>query len=100
ASWDHLRNTGVIGFAAFMGNLMLYGADQSRTGMASYDVSNPNSPQLLDVLTLPARHPSINAEWGLGGYWNEISHHYMVFPRREGNPGIQVVDFSDPNNLR
>jgi DNA-binding beta-propeller fold protein YncE len=107
AEWDHLGLTGVIGFPAFMGNLLIYAADQSKSGIASYDVSDPSSPQLLDVLNRPAVHPSIvdnnwdqnPAEWGIGGYWSEISHHYMVFARRSTNPGIQVVDFSDPNNL-
>lgn len=106
ATWDHLGQTGVIGFPAFMGNLMLVAADQSKTGMASYDVSNPTDPRLLDVVRRPMTHPTIRtwdnqpAEYGIGGYWNEISHHYMVFARRGSNPGVQVVDFSDPNNLR
>lgn len=109
ASWDLLGQTGVIGFMSFMGNLMFASGDQTNTGMASYDVSNPASPQLLDVLRRPMTHPTIlidddwnpvPAEYGLGGYWSEISHHYMVFARRGTNPGIQVVDFSDPGNLR
>lgn len=105
ATWDHLGQTGVIGFPAFMGNIMLVGAEQTNTGMASYDVSDPTKPVLLDVIKRPMVHPTIRVngspvEYGLGGYWNEISHHYMVFARRGENPGIQVVDFSDPSNLR
>lgn len=110
ANWDHLGQTGVIGFPAFMGNILLYGADQSKTGMASYDVSNPSNPVLLDAINRPNPHPTFTTrtwdgkneaiEGGIGGYWNEISHNYMVFARRGSSPGIQVVDFSDPSNLR
>lgn len=100
ASWDHLGQTGVIGFPMFMGNLMVYASDQSNTGVATYDVSDPSNPRLLDVLNTDEIHPRIGEEWGIGGYWNEIYGHYVVFARRQDNPGIQVVDFSDPNNLR
>jgi hypothetical protein len=100
AEWDHLGLTGVVGFPMFVGNLLLYGSDQSLTGVAAYDVSDPDNPRLLDVLNAPA------AEGGIGGYWTEIYGHYVVFARRSNdfNPnsfaGIQVVDFSDPTNLR
>lgn len=113
AEWDHLGMTGVIGFPAFMGNLMLYASDQSFSGMAAYDVSDPTNPVLLDVLKLPEIHPTLTRrrfingaatdvpiQYGLGGYWSEIYGHYMVFARRLENPGIQIVDFSDPTNLR
>ncbi|GAB2195868.1 Ig-like domain-containing protein [Sessilibacter sp. MAH4] len=113
AEWDHLGLTGVIGFPSFMGNLMLYSSDQTFSGMAAYDVSDPTNPVLLDVLKLPDTHPTITiprfingqnvnvpAPYGLGGYWSEIYGHYMVFARRGDNPGVQVVDFSDPTNLR
>jgi DNA-binding beta-propeller fold protein YncE len=100
ASWDHLGQTGVIGMPVFMGNLLLYGGDQSKSGMAAYDVSDPYNPRLLDVLKLPAQHPEWGGEYGLGGYWSEVYGHYMVFARRGDNSGIQVVDFSDPSNLR
>lgn len=114
AQWDHLGLTGVIGMPIFMGNLMLYASDQSMTGVAAYDVSNPNNPVLLDVLKLPDTHPTLTygrwqegvgvtqvpAPYGLGGYWAEVSGNYIVFARRGENPGIQVVDFSDPSNLR
>ncbi|TQV78904.1 PKD domain-containing protein [Exilibacterium tricleocarpae] len=99
ATWNHLALTGVQGFPAFMGNLLIYASDQSNTGIATYDVSDPTNPVLLDVLNTPA------TEGGIGGYWSEIHSHYMVFARRWGNgtgrfAGIQVVDFSDPTDLR
>lgn len=113
AEWDHLGQTGVIGFPTVMGNILLYGSDQSMSGAAAYDISDPTNPVLLDVLKLPAVHPTIkDTKWsngktvesdvpyGLGGYWYEVHGHYMVFARRLDNPGVQVVDFSDPSNLR
>ncbi len=105
ANWDHLNTTGVIGFANFMGDILIYGSDQSKSGVAAYDISDPSNPVLLSVINEPDPHPSIQdrgrpVEGGIGGYWNEIYGHYLVFPRRGSNPGLQVVDFSDPNNLR
>ncbi|WP_167854811.1 Ig-like domain-containing protein [Mangrovimicrobium sediminis] len=113
ATWNHLGLTGVIGFPNFMGNLLIYASDQSRSGIATYDVSDPYNPVLLDVFNLPAVHPTIkksvwvngssqlvDVEYGLGGYWSDIYGHYMVFARRGDNPGIQIVDFSDPTNLK
>src|SRR5690606_28624533 len=60
ASWDHLGQTGVIGHPFLLGDLLIFASDQSRTGVATYDVSaymdndpgnDPASPPLLDVLT-------------------------------------------------
>lgn len=113
AEWDHLGQTGVIGFPTVMGNILLYGSDQSFSGAAAYDISDPTNPVLLDVLKLPDVHPTLkDSKWvngqrvetdlsyGLGGYWYEVHSHYMVFARRLDNPGVQIVDFSDPTNLR
>ena len=113
AEWDHVGDTGVIGFANFMGDILIYGSDQERTGVASYDISDPTNPVLLDILNTPEQHPTItrnvfrngqveteSVDYGIGGYWNEIYGHYLVFARREENPGIQVVDFSDPTDLK
>ncbi|BFM08349.1 Ig-like domain-containing protein [Halioxenophilus aromaticivorans] len=113
AEWDHLGLTGVVGFPTVVGNVLLYGSDQSMSGAAAYDISDPTNPVLLDVLKLPEQHPTLSVtKWkngsteqtplpyGLGGYWHEIHSHYMVFARRHENPGIQVVDFSDPTNLK
>jgi hypothetical protein len=102
ATWDHLSLTGVVGFPRLMGNLLIYASDQTLSGVAAYDISNPSNPRLLDVINTPAS----SAGGGIGGYWSEIYGNYIVFARRY-NPqiansysGLQVVDFSDPNNLR
>ena len=62
ATWDHLGQTGVVGHPFLLGDLLIFAADQSRTGVATYDVSDPTNPVLLDVLTTG----------GPGGYWPEL----------------------------
>jgi len=96
AVWDHLGETGVIGMPFIMGNILIYASDQTGTGVATYDISDPTNPVLLDVLK--QENP--------GGYWPEVYGSYIFFPRRnnEGGPGSQagymIVDFSDPTDLR
>lgn len=95
ATFDHLGQTGVIGHPFLLGNLLIYASDQSRTGVATYDVSNPQQPVLLDVL----RHG------GPGGYWPELwgsdGELYIVFPYNDGGGnGMRVVDATDPAALR
>ena len=114
AEWDHLGLTQVVGFPTILGNLLIYSSDQTLSGMATYDISDPTNPVLLDVFNLPETHPTftqplynseigqlenVPVEYGLGGYWSAPYGHYMVFARRGENPGVQVVDFSDPTNL-
>jgi len=102
-TWNHRGMTGnVRGFAFLIGNILIYASDQSGSGVATYDVSDPDQPPvLLDVLH--AENP--------GGYWPEIYGHYIFFPRRspgdeglqgslDSNAGFMVVDFEDPTDLR
>lgn len=96
SSWDHLAETGVVGMPFIIGNILIYASDQTGTGVATYDISDPANPVLLDVLK----------EENPGGYWPEVYGHYIFFPRRdsEGGPGSEagfmVVDYSDPTDLR
>jgi len=41
AAWDHLGETGVIGHPFILGNLLIIASEQSRTGVATYDISDP-----------------------------------------------------------
>ena len=94
ARWDHLGQTGVIGHPFILGDLLIFASDQSRTGIATYDISDPSSPVLLDVLTTG----------GPGGYWPELwgsgDRLYAVFPYRTGGNGLRVVDLTDPTDLQ
>ncbi len=93
-TWDHLGQTGVIGHPFLLGNLLIYAGEESRTGIATYDISNPANPVLLDVLRAG----------GPGGYWPELwaggGKLYAVFPYRLDGNGFRVVDVTDPTDLR
>lgn len=93
AEWDHLGLTGVIGHPFLVGDLLIFASDQSRTGVATYDVSDPTNPVLLDVLTTG----------GPGGYWPELwggnGNLYVVFPYRVNGNGMRVVDVTDPTEM-
>ena len=94
SEWDHLALTGVVGHPFLLGDLLIFASDQSRTGVATYDVSDPTNPVLLDVLTTG----------GAGGYWPELwggdGKLYVVFPYRTGGNGMRVVDATDPTDLQ
>jgi cytochrome c peroxidase len=94
ARWDHLGLTGVIGHPFIIGDLLIYASDQSRTGVATYDIGDPTNPVLLDVLTTG----------GPGGYWPELwggnGALYVVFPYQTEGNGFRVVDVTDPTDLR
>lgn len=94
SEWDHLGLTGVVGHPFLLGDLLIFASDQSRTGLATYDVSDPSNPVLLDVLTTG----------GPGGYWPELwggdGKLYAVFPYRSNGNGIRVADLTDPSDLR
>lgn len=87
--WNMTAETGgVIGHPIIIGNLLIYAGDQSHTGVATYDISDPTNPRLLDVL---------NAD--IGGYFPEVWGHYVVF--EDNVKGLlAVVDFEDPENLK
>lgn len=94
AVFDPVGETGVIGHAFVLGTTLYYASDQSRTGIASWDVSDPSDPVLLDVL----------AEGSVGGYWPDPvgvnGRLYFFFPRNQPSGGYQVVDATDPTDLQ
>jgi len=107
AEWDITADTGgASGFGSFLGNLLIYVSDQLRGGVAIYDATDIitqngiSRPRLLDTFNLPA------SEGGVGGYWSEISGHYIVIGREKVTTqpnsfdGIQVINFEDPNDLK
>ena len=89
---DVIGETGVIGKPIIIGDLMIIASDQSDTGVATYSISDPTNPVLLDVLNI-----------GVGGYLPEPFAHqgrlYVVWPNRGGVNSIRVVDVTDPTDL-
>jgi len=105
AEWNITADTGgASGFGSFLGNLLIYVSDQLRGGVAIYDATDiitqngVSRPRLLDTFNLPA------SDGGVGGYWSDISGHYIVIGREKVNnqpnsfDGIQVINFEDPND--
>lgn len=94
ASFDHLGATGVIGHPFILGNRLFFASDMTRTGIASYDISNPSNPVLLDVLKTG----------GAGGYWPEVwgndGELYFVFPYNSEGNGVRIVDATDASDMR
>jgi len=108
--WDHLGLTGVTGFAAWLGNLLVMSSDQQSTGMAIYDVSgfkNGTLPRLLSTFQPTLTEPDGN-QVGLGGYWMEpYGTTKMVWAARTHSttpvrnyPALFIVDFEDPTQPR
>jgi len=93
ATIDVVGETGVVGHPFIFGNYLIYASDQSSTGVAIYDISDPQNPNLVGLLK----------SGEIGGYWPEIFGNngklYLVFPQRNSPEGrLQVVDITDPTN--
>ena len=86
AVFDPVGDTGVIGHPFIFGKYLFFASEQSRTGIASYDISDPTNPVLLDVLT----------EGSVGGYWPDPvginGRLYFFFPH--DNPAGGVITLS------
>ncbi|MGB0372173.1 MAG: Ig-like domain-containing protein [Opitutales bacterium] len=106
AVWDARTNTqlslandhGFGGMVMPVGNIMLI--SQLRAGekaVATYDISDPSAPVLLDVLR------GENPQWrntAAGSYEPSVYNHYMVIPASVNGGSVTFVDYSDPANLR
>lgn len=94
AVFDPVGATGVIGHPFIFGRYLFYASDQSRSGITSYDISDPTNPVLLDVLT----------DGSVGGYWPDPvgvnGRLYFFFPHDNPDGGFHVVDASDPSDLK
>lgn len=91
-----------IGFLAkpiVIGNLMLAVSVHTEGGVASYDVSDPANPRLLDIL--PSSNPDGTRLAGRG-YEPCVYKHWVVLSSsfNEGTDEIRFVDFSDPADLK
>jgi predicted RecA/RadA family phage recombinase len=106
--WDHLGTTGVTGFTAFLGELLVVASDQQSTGLAIYNTAglkDDQIPQLVSTFKPILVEPSGNPI-GIGGYWLEpYGANKMVWAARQRettpirtHPALFVVDFTDPAN--
>jgi len=95
---DPLGEAGVAGKAIMIGNLLIYASLHSTSGVATYDISDPRNPVLLDSLdNIGAYEPAVFGHWltMAVGFNNRDLHGGGEFTR-----GVTIVDFSDPANLR
>lgn len=83
-TWNPKNETGIVGHPIVLGNLLIWASTQAE-GVATYDISDPAHPVLLDTLRL-----------SIGAYWPEVHGNYVIFSGKT----FQVVDYSDPTNLR
>lgn len=93
-----LGETGVVGKAIMIGNLLIYAALHSTSGIATYDMSDPRNPRLLDSIdNIGAYEPAVYGHWltMAVGFNNRDLHDGGDFAQ-----GVTIVDFSDPSNLR
>ncbi|MGB0370939.1 MAG: PKD domain-containing protein [Opitutales bacterium] len=89
---------GFGGIAVPVGNILLLAKIRAgERAIASYDVSDPNNPVLLDVM----RDQDMRWRHQEGGaYEPAVYGHYFVIPLSLRGGTIGFVDFSDPGNLR
>jgi len=94
AEWNALSQHGVSGHSIIMGDLLFIISDQSSTGVAVYDLTPvfqdpPAQPALLDKLS-----------GNFGAYIPVMWENYIVFARNNGTKLVEIVDWSDPTDLR
>ncbi|MBC8003780.1 MAG: Ig-like domain-containing protein, partial [Opitutaceae bacterium] len=91
--WNSLAEDGVTGNSILLGNLLFVTSDESSLGILCYDIAPvfknpPERPVLLDKLT-----------GDFGAYIAVPFEHYIVLARNAENK-VEVIDFSDPTDLR
>ena len=93
--WDALEETGIKGTTMLIGNLFFLISDRTNSGVAVYDIS--------PVFETPAGPPVLldKLSGAIGGYLNAVWENYLVLPTKvDGTTALQLIDFSDPTNLR
>jgi len=97
ATLDYEAELGFPGQPLAIGNLLIVAASFTSSGVATYDVSDPTNPVLLDVI-------KNSAGTFIGtGYEPAIWRHYVVLAMDQfGNSPdrVTLIDFSDPTNLK
>lgn len=92
---------GFPGHPLVIGNLLIAVGSRFDAGVATYDVSNPSNPVLLDVITSELDTNPNDSFANGGGYEPAVWGSYVVYGNENRTkPQIKAVDFSDPGNLR
>ena len=89
---------GFTGFPIPIGNLLIVAGirGQDSRAVATYDISDPASPVLLDVIA--ATDPGWTET--APAYEAFIWKHFIVLPNVTGNDDVEIIDFSDPTDLQ
>ncbi|MGF1453674.1 MAG: PKD domain-containing protein [Opitutales bacterium] len=93
ANWDEVADHGITsGVRTILGNLLFVMADDTKQGVAVYDISPtfedaPQDPQLLDAINGPE-----------GAYIGMLWRNYIVLWSRVDDR-CTLIDYSDPTNL-
>ena len=92
---------GFPGHPLVIGNLLIAVGSRFDAGVATYDVSDPSNPVLLDVITSELdTNPNDSFPNG-GAYEPAVWGNYVVYGNENRTkPQIKAVDFSDPGNLK
>ncbi|MGB0743245.1 MAG: Ig-like domain-containing protein, partial [Opitutales bacterium] len=81
-----------------VGNILLIAKIRSgERAIASYDISDPGNPILLDVMR------DADPRWrdtAAGAYEGAVYNQYLIVPQSRLGGNISFVDYSEPGNLR
>jgi hypothetical protein len=91
-----VKESGVLGKGILIGNILLYASVHANTGFAYYDVNDITKPVLRGVSER------------ISSYESHIHGHHVILASSSsasdgfggGSKGINIVDFSDPGNIK
>jgi DNA-binding beta-propeller fold protein YncE len=95
ANWNALSQHGVSGTSIIMGNILFVLSDQSDLGLLAYDIS--------PIFDTPAGNPVLldKLSGNFGAYFPVLWENYILLALRGSNDQrVDIVDWSDPTNLR
>jgi len=100
AEVDFLGQTGIEGRGAIIGNLLIITSDhETPHGVATYDLSDPSRPKLLDAIRTTPDGRKLNKAYQTLPIWGH--HLFLMMNGASGSfKGYDVIDFSDPTQLR
>ena len=95
-----LSDTGFEGHVNLIGNLLIVtGDNETPQGVATYDLSDPKNPILLDSIRTTADGTPLIKAYDSVPVWG----HYVILAQNgdtTAQRGVDIIDFSDPKNLK